>query len=150
MPDGLPFAVHDAPPGSSAGRTDIGWVVAPTGLTELLLTLRERYGPALPPVVVTENGCSYDDPMVDGAIEDVRRVDFLREHLRALDDAQDAGIDVRGYFVWTLLDNFEWAEGYRQKFGLVHVDRTTLARTPRASYDWYARHVRSSRPQTRS
>lgn len=150
MPDGLPFAVHDAPPGSAAERTDTGWVVAPTGLTELLLTLRERYGPALPPVVVTENGCSYDDPMVDGAIDDVRRVDFLREHLLALADAQDAGIDVRGYFVWTLLDNFEWAEGYRQKFGLVHVDRSTLERTPRASYDWYAHHVRSSRRETGS
>ena len=150
MPDGLPFTVHDAPPGSTAARTDFGWVVAPAGLAELLLALRERYGPALPPVVVTENGCSYDDPIVDGVIGDARRIDFLEEHLVALTDAQDAGIDVRGYFVWTLLDNFEWAEGYRQRFGLVHVDRTTLERTPRASYDWYARHVRSARRRARS
>ncbi|WP_229054193.1 GH1 family beta-glucosidase [Aeromicrobium sp. Leaf350] len=145
MPDELPFTVHDVHPGWTGERTDFGWPVAPEDLTELLVQMRTRYGPSLPPVVITENGCSFDDPLVDGRIQDDRRIDFLRRHLDAVEDARSLGVDVRGYVVWTLIDNFEWAEGYRQKFGLVHVDRETLDRTPRASYDWYAEHVRSSR-----
>ncbi|GAA1731457.1 GH1 family beta-glucosidase [Aeromicrobium alkaliterrae] len=145
MPDGLPFAVHDVPPGWTGERTDFGWAVAPEDLATLLVQLRERYGADLPPIVVTENGCSYDDPMVDGHVQDDRRTSFLAEHVAALRTAQEWGVDVRGYFVWTLVDNFEWAEGYRQKFGLVHLDPDTLERTPRASYAWYADHIRSSR-----
>ncbi|MFT4298656.1 MAG: GH1 family beta-glucosidase [Aeromicrobium sp.] len=145
MPAGLPFEVHDVPPGYAGERTDFGWAVEADGLGELLDLLRERYGAALPPVVITENGCSYDDPAVDGRIDDQRRIAFLHAHLEELDAARRSGADVRGYFVWSLLDNFEWAEGYRQRFGLVHVDTATLERTPRASYDWFADHVRRTR-----
>ncbi|MFT4187579.1 MAG: family 1 glycosylhydrolase [Aeromicrobium sp.] len=139
MPAELPFTVHDVPPGYTGERTDFGWVVVPEGLTTVLGELRERYGEALPPLVITENGCSAAE------LDDARRIDFLRSHLAALDAAREAGADVRGYFVWSLLDNFEWAEGYRQRFGLVHVDYATLDRTPRASYDWYAARIRASR-----
>jgi beta-glucosidase len=112
--------------------TDFGWPVVPDGLRELLVGLRERYGEDLPGVYITENGCSYSDPM-----EDDRRVSYLDSHLRAVAEAAAAGVDVRGYFVWSLMDNFEWAEGYQQRFGLVHVDFERQKRTPRRSYHWY-------------
>ena len=106
--------------------------------------LRQRYGAALPPVLVTENGCSLVDGESAGAAADLARIAYLRDHIGAVAAAVDQGVDVRGYFAWSLLDNFEWAEGYQQRFGLVHVDFDTLARTPRASYTWYrdriARH----------
>lgn len=104
--------------------------MVPAALTELLTGFRDRYGDRLPPVVITENGCSYE------GVEDRERIAFLDAHIRAVHDAVTAGVDVRGYFVWSLLDNFEWAEGYARRFGLVHVDYGTLARTPKASYHW--------------
>jgi beta-glucosidase len=108
--------------------TDFGWPVVPDGLRELLVTLHERY-PGLPPVWITENGCAYqaDEP----------RIAFLDGHVRALRQAMDAGVDVRGYCHWSLLDNWEWAEGFTKRFGLVHVDFATQARTPRPSFAWY-------------
>jgi beta-glucosidase len=117
-------------------RTDIGWEVDASGLEELLVSTHQRVGV---PIVVTENGAAYaDDRTVDGRIEDHDRIEYLHDHLAATERARDAGADVRGYFVWTLLDNFEWAEGYTKTFGLVHVDRTheDLPRTPKASYGW--------------
>ncbi len=111
--------------------TGYGWPVVPDGLRELLVTLHERY-PGLPPVWVTENGCAYGESIVDD-----ERVAFLDGHLRALRAAMDAGVDVRGYLCWSLLDNWEWADGFSQRFGLVHVDYATLARTPRRSFAWY-------------
>ncbi|CAL9454370.1 Beta-glucosidase [Streptomyces sp. enrichment culture] len=128
MPAELPFSVREI---EDRPLTDFGWPVVPEALTELLTTLRARYGDRLPPVVVTENGCSYE------GLDDQDRISYLDGHLRALHDALEAGVDVRGYFVWSLMDNFEWAEGYARRFGLVHVDRTSLARTPKASYAWY-------------
>ncbi|MFH8592677.1 GH1 family beta-glucosidase [Streptomyces rimosus] len=127
LPPGLPFA-----PRAIEGYplTDFGWPVVPAALTELLTGFRDRYGDRLPPVVITENGCSYE------GVEDRERIAFLDAHIRAVHDAVTAGVDVRGYFVWSLLDNFEWAEGYARRFGLVHVDYGTLARTPKASYHW--------------
>jgi beta-glucosidase len=104
----------------------------PGALRDLLLDLRRRYGAALPPIHITENGCSYDE-----RLDDTDRVAFLDAHLRAVREAMDEGVDVRGYYVWSLLDNFEWAEGYHARFGLVHVDYPTQRRTPRASYAWY-------------
>ena len=101
---------------------------------------------ALPPVYVTENGCAYDDePDADGRVDDQRRIDYLDAHLRAVAPAIDDGVDVRGYFVWSLLDNFEWAEGYTKRFGLVHVDYETQERTPKASYAWFARMIAVNR-----
>lgn len=117
--------------------TDMGWPITPEGLTAVLNRLREEY-PTLPPVYVTENGAAYDDPVrPDGVIDDTRRISYLQEHLHALADAIDAGVDVRGYFVWSLLDNFEWAQGYAKRFGLVHVDYRTQRRTPRRSFAYY-------------
>ncbi len=118
--------------------TAFGWPVIPSGLSELLTGLRDRYASALPPVYITENGCSTDDePAPDGTVNDQPRISYLDGHVRALRDAMTAGVDVRGYFVWSLLDNFEWAQGYRQRFGIVHVDFATQRRTAKASYSWY-------------
>ena len=135
MPSDLPF---DLPEIEGYPRTDFDWPVIPQGLTEIIGQLRSRYGDALPPIVITENGCSYSDgPDADGRVDDQRRIAYLDGHLHALAKAMDDGADVRGYFVWSLLDNFEWAAGYEQRFGLVHVDFETMARTPKDSYFWY-------------
>lgn len=127
LPAELPFSVREL---EGYPVTDFGWPVVPEALTELLVGFRERYGDRLPPVVITENGCSYE------GIDDQERITFLDGHVRALHRALEQGVDVRGYFVWSLLDNFEWAEGYARRFGLVHVDYDTLKRTPKASYGW--------------
>ncbi|MGI5492137.1 GH1 family beta-glucosidase [Microtetraspora malaysiensis] len=130
----------DALPFDDAGvtgypTTAFGWPVVPDGLRELLVSLKARYGAALPPVYITENGCSYE------GIDDQERIDYLDGHIAAVRRAQAEGVDVRGYFVWSLLDNFEWAEGYHQRFGLVHVDFATQKRTPKASYHWLKRLI---------
>jgi beta-glucosidase len=136
LPDGpLPFQREPIP---GFPVTAFGWPVVPAGLRELLLLLRERYGQALPPVYITENGCSTDDVMAaDGTVDDQPRIRYLDGHLRALHEAITAGVDVRGYLTWSLIDNFEWAEGYSQRFGLVHVDFATQLRTPKVSFGWY-------------
>lgn len=119
-------------------RTAFGWAIAPEGLTETLTGLRQRYGDALPPLWITENGCAFDDePGPDGTVKDTARIDYLEAHIAAMRTAMNQGVDVRGYFVWSLLDNWEWAEGYTKRFGLVHVDYDTQRRTPKASYDFY-------------
>jgi beta-glucosidase len=124
--------------------------VIPAGLTELLLQLRDRYADRLPPVYITENGCSSaDEPGADGLVDDKFRIDYLDGHLRATADAIAAGVDVRGYLTWTLLDNFEWAEGYHQRFGLVHVDFASQRRTPKASYWWFRDLIISQRDRDR-
>ena len=117
-------------------HTDMGWPITPEGFTELLRRLRNDY-PNLPPLYITENGCAYDDPVIDGRCADPRRVEYLDLHLRALKDAMDDGVDVRGYYQWSLMDNFEWALGFAKRFGLVHVDFDSLQRTPRDSAIWY-------------
>lgn len=137
LPSDLPFELHDI---EGYPHTAFDWPVIPDGLRELLVALRDRYGDRLPPVVITENGCSYDDP-----IDDTRRIEYLDGHIRAVAAAISEGVDVRGYFVWTLMDNWEWAEGFRQRFGLVHVDFETLKRTPKASFAWYRDHIRATR-----
>ncbi|MFG3704100.1 GH1 family beta-glucosidase [Micromonospora sp. NPDC047670] len=119
-------------------RTAFDWPVAPDGLRELLGWLRRTYGDDLPPIQVTESGCAYDDvPDADGRVHDPERVAYLDGHLRAVRAAIDDGVDVTGYFVWSLLDNWEWAEGFTKRFGLVHVDFDTQARTPKSSYAWF-------------
>jgi len=131
----LPFRMKPIP---GYPETAFGWPVIPAGLTELLTELGERYGDALPPLYVTENGCSQqDEPAADGTVPDPARIDYLDRHIRAVHDAIAAGVDVRGYFVWTLADNFEWSEGYHQRFGLVYTDFETQQRTPKASFTWY-------------
>jgi beta-glucosidase len=131
----LPFQMQPIP---GYPVTAFGNPVVPAGLTELLMMLRTRYGDRLPPVYITENGCSFDDELDStGHVNDAQRIGYLEGHIRAVADAMLAGVDVRGYLVWSLLDNFEWAEGFHQRFGLVHVDYETLRRTPKASFGWY-------------
>jgi beta-glucosidase len=126
--------------------TDFGWPVVPDAFGELLRSLPERYGDALPPLFVTENGCSYaTGPGPDGAVHDTERISYLEGYLGALADARDSGVDVRGYFLWSLLDNFEWAEGYSQRFGIVHVDFATQRRTPKDSFEWYRALIAANR-----
>ncbi|MDJ0769643.1 MAG: GH1 family beta-glucosidase [Ilumatobacter sp.] len=117
-------------------HTDMGWPITPEGFTAFLQRLHREY-PDLPPIYITENGAAYDDPVVDGRCADPRRIDYLDRHLRALRDAIDSGVDVRGYYQWSLFDNFEWALGFDKRFGIVHVDFDTLERTPKDSAHWY-------------
>jgi beta-glucosidase len=144
LPDSeLPFRMEPIP---GYPVTAFGWPVIPAGLTELLTMFAERYGDRLPPVYITENGCSvHDEAAADGTIDDQPRIGYLDGHIRAVHDAMTAGVDVRGYFCWSLMDNFEWSEGYNQRFGLVHVDFETQHRTPRASFGWYRDLIASQR-----
>ena len=139
FPGVAPFRFTPRPP-----LTDIGWEVEARGLEELLVDTHARTGL---PLVVTENGAAYPDTArtYDGEVDDQDRISYLRDHVDAVQRARERGADVRGYVLWTLMDNFEWAEGYTKTFGVVHVDRETLVRTPKASYHWYADLVRSSR-----
>jgi beta-glucosidase len=111
--------------------------VQPEGLTELLVGIREDYGEV--PIYVTENGAAfydYSDP--EGGVDDEERVRFLEAHFAAAQKAIERGVDLRGYFVWSLLDNFEWAEGYSKRFGIVYVDYPTQRRIPKMSARWYS------------
>jgi len=128
----IPFTMVDR---TDVPHTDFGWPVQPAALTRLLIAMHEQY-PALPPVYITENGAAYDDPPA-GSVHDDARISYLDGHLDAVAQAQAAGVDVRGYFHWTLLDNWEWAEGFTQHFGLVRVEPGSLARTTRDSFDHY-------------
>jgi beta-glucosidase len=114
----------------------MGWPVTPDGLRALLVDLTASYAD-LPPIYITENGVAYDDPVEAGAVHDPRRIAYLDAHLRAVRAAIDEGVDVRGYFQWSLMDNFEWSHGYHMRFGMVHVDYKTLERTPKDSAFWY-------------
>ncbi|HTV38852.1 MAG TPA: GH1 family beta-glucosidase [Xanthobacteraceae bacterium] len=121
--------------------TDIGWPIDPGALTEELLRLRERYGDL--EFYITENGACFDDTLAaDGTVQDDKRTAYLRDHLAAARRAIEAGVKLRGYFVWSLLDNFEWAEGYTKRFGVVRVDFSTQKRTPKASFSYLAEVMR--------
>ncbi|TYC51693.1 beta-glucosidase [Rhodobacterales bacterium] len=142
-----PLRVADAPdeadyprtrtitPAPGPELTDIGWEVYPAGLSDLLKQLHERY--TLPDCYITENGACYNDEPEGGAVDDQRRIAYLDTHFGALNDAIDAGVPVKGYFLWSLMDNYEWAEGYRMRFGIVHVDYDTQVRTLKNSALWY-------------
>lgn len=123
--------------------TAMHWEVQPEGLTRLLVRIQEEYaGPATVQLAVTENGAAYDDVVSpDGAVHDVERVEFLEAHLAAILDAIDQGVPVRGYFYWSLMDNFEWAWGYDKRFGIVRVDYDTQERTPKDSAIAYTRII---------
>jgi beta-glucosidase len=116
--------------------TEMGWPVDADGIRRLMMWLHETY-PGLPPIIVTENGRASDDTVEHGEVADYDRIRYVDGHLRALAQAVEDGVDIRGYFVWTLLDNFEWAAGYAKRFGLVHVDYKTQERLPKVSYAWY-------------
>ncbi|MFC5183420.1 GH1 family beta-glucosidase [Actinomadura harenae] len=143
-----PFAEHSPWVGSdhvrfpSTGRpvTGMGWEIDPSGLTEVLVRLHREY-PAVD-LCVTENGAGYQEEPSNGTVHDPERIGYLDGHLRACHDAITAGVPLRGYFTWSLLDNFEWAWGYSRRFGLVHVDYATLRRAPKDSARWYAEVIR--------
>ncbi|WP_394939500.1 GH1 family beta-glucosidase [Psychromicrobium sp. YIM B11713] len=144
---GLPFRLESWP---DHPVTAFDWPVVPEYFGVALTEQVERYGQALPPVYITENGTSCFDQLADGEVADQARIDYLAGHLAAAFEATAPGgpasaMDLRGYYCWSLLDNFEWAAGYSQRFGLVYVDFETLTRTPKKSYDWYRRLIAASR-----
>ncbi|MGE5274443.1 MAG: GH1 family beta-glucosidase [Verrucomicrobiota bacterium] len=126
--------VADATP--DGGRTAMDWPIAPGSFTDLLLRVRDDYGEI--PLLITENGAAFDDVLDGGeVVEDPLRVAYLREHIAAVERAEANGVDVRGYYVWSLLDNFEWEWGYEKRFGIVFVDFPTQRRIPKRSALWY-------------
>jgi beta-glucosidase len=123
-----------APTGSEHPLTDIGWEIYPAGLSRLVRNLSHQW--PLPPMWITENGAADNTSASEGDCPDVLRTNYLQVHLAELSTLIKAGHDIRGYYVWSLLDNFEWAEGYSQRFGIVHVDYATQTRTPKHSARW--------------
>src|SRR4051812_7017617 len=120
--------------------TDMGWPIAPDTLTELPRDVHAAYPEV--PLVITENGCAVSDVVADdGQVHDQDRIDYIEAPLVALHRAIEEGIDVRGYYVWSLLDNFEWAWGYSKRFGIVHVDYETQQRTPKDSAHWFSQVI---------
>jgi beta-glucosidase len=129
-PDGVP-------------RTTMGWPIVPAAFRDTLLDIHDRFGL---PIYVLENGTAADDELDRaGRVEDTGRIAYLQAYANAMQEAMSAGADVRGYFVWSLLDSFEWASGYSQRFGLVYVDFATQRRIPKASARWYADFIAKRR-----
>jgi len=123
--------------------TDMGWPLTPYGLKNLLVRWHKEYGDKLPDLYVTENGVAYDEGVsADGKCHDQRRIDYLQTHLKAIADAIAEGSPVKGYYQWSLMDNFEWALGYDKRFGIVHVDFDTQKRTIKDSGYWYADQIK--------
>lgn len=143
LPSSWPGSEHVRFRRSGLPVTDIGWEIDAPGLAATLHRVHRDYTPL--PLYVTENGAAYDDRVgTDGRIDDPQRIAYLDAHLRACHQAIADGVPLRGYFVWSLLDNFEWAEGYGKRFGLVHVDYRTQRRTPKASALWYSQVIRAA------
>ncbi|MGZ3374712.1 MAG: GH1 family beta-glucosidase [Gemmatimonadaceae bacterium] len=141
-PDLLPLRTKHVPQLDHT-QTETHWEVFPEALTKVLLWVTERYGK--PAIYITENGAAFYDPphTIDGKVEDPLRVEYYRQHLRATHDAMQKGANVRGYYAWSLLDNFEWAHGYSKRFGIVHVDYSTQERTIKSSGRYYAEVIRT-------
>lgn len=126
--DAEEYFLQVAPP---EPRTDIGWEIYPKAFTNLLVSLNEKY--TLPPIYITENGAAMADTIIDNRVDDQDRINYYQEHLNAVNEAIEQGVQVDGYFAWSLMDNFEWAEGYLKRFGIVYVDYDTQIRTVKAS-----------------
>lgn len=137
----LGFAIGDKWPGIP--QTPIGWPIVPDAFRDTLLTVAKRYGL---PIYVLENGLGgYDKPDETGAVIDSDRIAYLRDYIGAMNDAAAAEADIRGYFVWSLLDNFEWNSGYGVRFGLTYIDYPTQRRIPKASFQWYRNLIKVAR-----
>jgi len=136
------FSTLTAEQMAAAGHTitEMGWPAVPQGLADLLLDVHETYRPAT--IYITENGAAFDDEVSAGAVHDSRRTRYLHDHL----DVVNRGGPLRGYFVWSLLDNFEWGHGYTKRFGIVYVDYETQQRIPKDSYHWYQKTVAANQP----
>jgi beta-glucosidase len=140
--DGHPRFVYQ----TESAHTDMGWEVAPDALRRLLVRLGDDYAP--PAIYITENGAAFSDHRShDGEVRDPDRCDFLTQYTTAVRQALESGVPIRGYFVWSLLDNFEWAQGYAKRFGIVFVDYPTLERTPKSSFHWYRDFIAAQRAQ---
>jgi beta-glucosidase len=123
-------------------QTAMGWEIYPQGMLEILQGVKDRYGDV--PLYITENGAAYDDVLrPNGDVDDRARIEYLRTHLQAAARAIEAGVDLRGYFLWSLLDNFEWQAGFSKRFGIVYVDYPTQRRFAKASARFYADVIRS-------
>jgi len=121
-------------------KTDFGWEIYPPGIYDLLMKLKNEY--KVQNIYITENGCSYGDgPNSEGKINDTRRIEYYHSHLTELKRAIEDGVPCSGYFAWSLMDNFEWAQGFSQRFGLIWVDFETLERIPKESYYWYKKYI---------
>lgn len=124
-------------------KTQMGWEIHPDSLSQMLIDLHKEY--PLPPTYITENGAALDDTVCgDGRVHDVARTRYLHQHIKAVAKAARAGVPMKGYFVWSLMDNLEWPLGFAKTFGIVHVDRKTLARTVKDSGRWYAKVIRKN------
>ena len=128
------------------GLTEMGWGINPQGLKAEVLNIMDNYGH--PKIYLTENGCAaFEIPDQDGFVNDLDRIRFLRAHIIALHEAIEEGANVHGYYVWSILDNFEWERGYSKKFGLIRVDLDTFQRTPKQSYYWYHNVIKENAVQ---
>ncbi|WP_096187134.1 GH1 family beta-glucosidase [Evansella halocellulosilytica] len=123
-------------------QTDIGWNIYPEGFYHVLVYIKEKYGDI--PIYITENGSCYNDEPVDGKVNDTGRIDYLKQHLISLHRSIESGVNIKGYLTWSLLDNFEWAEGYSKRFGIVHVNYRTLERTKKESFYWYQKFLETN------
>jgi beta-glucosidase len=141
-PENLPLRTMHVPQPQHI-ETDTKWEVFPEALTKILLWATERYGK--PAIYITENGAAFYDPphTINGRVEDPLRVDYFRQHLRAAHEAMKQGVNLKGYYAWSLLDNYEWAHGYSKRFGIVHVDYSTQQRTIKSSGRYYAEVIRT-------
>jgi len=125
--------------------TDMGWPITPEGLTKMLVRWHNELGTRLPQIFITENGCAYPDgPDDSGKIHDLRRISYLDKHLNAILDSIDQGVNVGGYFQWSLLDNFEWSLGFQKRFGIIYVDYVSQKRLLKDSAHWYAQVIQTN------
>ena len=126
-------------------KTDMGWPITPDGIRNLLVRWKRELGDRCPDLYITENGCAYgDEPGADGEVHDDKRTAYLKSHITAIGRAIAEGAPVKGYYQWSLMDNFEWALGYEKRFGIVHVNYTTQKRTPKDSAKWYSEVMRTN------
>ncbi len=125
------------------GLTDMHWAIVPWGLKKLLHWINNRYNN--PPIFITENGCAFNDDLENNTMNDKRRIEFFEGYLKAMHEAITEGVNVQGYFIWSLLDNFEWALGYDKQFGIIHVDLKTQVRTLKASAYWYKNVIQQNK-----
>jgi beta-glucosidase len=130
---------------SQGPLTDMGWPVTPYGIGDLLVRWTREYGSLVPQMFITENGCAYQTgPDANGVVDDQQRIAYLNDHLYSVQEAISRGADVGGYFQWSLMDNFEWAEGYDKRFGIVYVDFDTQERIPKESAKFYSQVIKTS------